>query len=88
MRSNQCPFCREMQPEVKFWRHERPDARHKVRQGLLFMLLAGAMYYICGGYSPFTLPFEVPSFVTVYLIPLLFLAGFGLTIYGLFLRKT
>ncbi len=50
------------------------------------MLLAGVIFYFLGGYSPFTIPVQVPAVVTRYLAPLLFLGGLSLTIYGLLKR--
>src|ERR1700694_5927283 len=78
----QCPFCREAVPQVQLSRRRGPDGRHQIRRGLLYMLLAG-------GYgAPLQIPLPAPvlPFVTQYLTPLIFLAGLGLTLYGLFLR--
>jgi hypothetical protein len=47
-------------------------------------LLAGVIYYFAGGHSGLKLPVEVPGFVNMYLTPLLFLAGVGMALYGLF----
>jgi hypothetical protein len=57
-----------------------------VRRGLLWALLAGVFYYFAGGHSPLTLPFAVPSFVNQFLVPLMFLAGVAMALYGLILR--
>ncbi len=52
------------------------------------MLLAAMIYYLVGGYSAINLPFPIPPAVSVYLSPLLFLSGLGLSIYGVYLRIT
>jgi hypothetical protein len=50
------------------------------------MLLAGVIQYFAAGYSPLTLPVQVPPVVTAYLAPVVFLSGLGMFIYGLYLR--
>lgn len=50
------------------------------------MLLAAVIHYFAGGYSPIDLPFPIIPAVAVYLSPLLFLGGLGLTLYGFYLR--
>ena len=83
----QCPSCREAVPQVQLTRRTGPDGRQQMRRGLLYMLLAAVIYYLAGGYSaPLWLPVQVLPVVTNYLLPLLFLGGLGLTLYGLFLR--
>ncbi len=85
----QCPFCREAVPQVQLSRRTGPNGRYQIRRGLLYMLLAGVIFYFAAGYgSPFRLPLPAPALpiVTQYLTPLFFLGGLGLTIYGLFLR--
>jgi hypothetical protein len=84
-----CPFCREAIPQL----YQAPGSRSVpsngqayVRRGLLWALLAGVIYYFAGGHSGLNLPFEVPSFVTQYLVPLMFLAGVAMALYGLFLK--
>lgn len=57
-----------------------------IRRGLLYMLLAGVIHYFAAGYSGLALPFAVPSMVTQYLTPVLFLCGLSLGLYGLYLR--
>jgi hypothetical protein len=84
---NQCPFCREMVPQVSLSRSSGTDGRRQVRRGLLYMLLAGVIHYFAAGYAmPLQLPVDIMPMVTNYLSPLLFLGGLGLTIYGLILR--
>jgi hypothetical protein len=83
----QCPFCREMVPQVQLSRRSGADGRKQMRRGLLYMLLAAVIYYFAGGYgAPLRLPLQIVPAVTNYLLPLLFLGGLGLAIYGLFLR--
>jgi len=83
----QCPYCREAVPQVRLTRRVGSDGRAQIRRGLLFMLLASFVYYFAGGYGqPLRIPVEIVPAVTNYLLPLLFLSGLGLSIYGLFLR--
>ncbi len=84
----ECPYCHETIPELR--RAAAPDAaprrpdvgRTKIRRGLLCMLLAAVIHYFAGGYSGMKLPFPIQPVVTLYLAPLLFLAGLGLSLYG------
>ena len=83
----QCPFCREAVPQVQLTRRRSSSGREQIRRGLLFMLLAAIVYYFAGGYgAPLRIPIEIVPAVTNYLLPLLFLGGLGLTLYGFFLR--
>ncbi len=90
----QCPYCRETLPEVPNVHAAQPQwsnaqAHRKVRQGMLYMLLAGLIYYFVGGYgSPFQLPVAFQPIVSQFLIPLLFLAGIGLALYGYYMKKS
>ena len=80
-----CPFCREAIPAVRVGAPgSSADGRANIRRGLLWALLAGVIYYFAGGHSGLKLPVAVPSFVTVYLTPVLFLGGAGMAVYGLF----
>ena len=84
---NQCPYCREMVPKVRLSRSSSGAGREKIRRGMLYMLLAGVIYYFSAGYAkPIELPIAIQPAVNSYLAPLLFLGGLGLTIYGL-IRK-
>ena len=56
------------------------------RSGLLLMLLAAAVQYFAGGYSPLALPGEISSPLLTYLAPLLFLSGLAMSLWGFFLR--
>ena len=83
----QCPYCREAVPQVQLTRRTGPDGKAQMRRGMLYMLLAAVIYYFAAGYAaPLWLPIQVLPVVVNYLLPLLFLAGLGLTVYGLFLR--
>ena len=84
----QCPFCREAVPQVQLSRRSSSGAgREQTRRGLLCMLLAAIVYYFAGGYgAPLRIPIEIVPAVTNYLLPLLFLSGLGLTLYG-FIQK-
>jgi len=83
---DRCPHCREAIPKLQVSVHRggSTDGRGNIRRGLLWALLAGVIYYFAGGHSGLKLPVEVPGFVNMYLTPLLFLAGVGMTLYGLF----
>ena len=86
---DRCPYCREATPQVAASSgslSRAMEGRAYVRRGLLWALLGGVIYYFAGGHSPLTIPFEVPFFVTQYLVPLLFLAGIAMAIYGVILR--
>jgi hypothetical protein len=82
----QCPQCRETLPEIRIVRVAPVAKRGQIRRGLLYMLLAAVIHYFAGGYSVMNLPFPIVPVVAVYLSPLLFLGGLGLTLYGCYLR--
>lgn len=50
------------------------------------MLLGSVIYYFTHGYSAMQLPTAISPIVTVYLAPILFLGGAGLSLYGIYLR--
>lgn len=85
-----CPFCRMAMPEA----HARLPHFHamagnvQIRHGLLYMLLAGVLYYFAAGYSTFQLPVSIAPLLTLWALPLLFLGGLGLAIYGVYCRFT
>jgi hypothetical protein len=84
---NQCPFCREMVPQVRLSRPKGANGREQIRRGLLYMLLAAVIYYFAGGYgAPLRLPLQIVPMVTNFLLPLLFLGGLGFSVYGLILK--
>jgi hypothetical protein len=81
-----CPFCREAIPQsVTLKNSYGPQGRKYIRRGLLYALMAGIIYYFAGGYSGMNLPAPIPPAVNQFLTPLLFVAGLGLVLYGLFL---
>ena len=83
----QCPYCRETQNEVpSSVRAHEPSRGNQFRTGLLLMLMAAVAHYFAGGYSPLTLPDQVVFPLVTYLIPLLFIAGIAMTLYGVFQR--
>ena len=87
---NQCPFCREMQPQMRQVRLSGASSSvggQKMRRGLLYMLMAAVIYYFAAGYAkPLEIPVAIQPAVINYLTPLLFLGGLGLTLYGLILK--
>jgi len=87
---NQCPFCREMVPQVRLSRSHpssNTDGGLMMRRGLLAVLLAGVIHYFAAGYAmPLKLPVDVTPLVTNVLSPFLFVSGLGLTLYGLLMR--
>lgn len=86
----QCPYCREAVgalPVVRGDRARGTSGRAKIRQGLLCILLAAVVHYFAGGYSAMQLPFPIQPIVTVYLSPLLFLSGLGLSSIGFYLLQ-
>ncbi|HXJ15998.1 MAG TPA: hypothetical protein VNM68_02240 [Candidatus Polarisedimenticolia bacterium] len=88
-RLTQCTQCRETLPPVKtrtISHAHTSDGNDKIRRGLLFMLMAAVIGYFTSGSSPFQVPVFVPHAVVVYLSPLLFLSGLGLTLHGAILH--
>jgi hypothetical protein len=85
---NQCPFCREtVPPQVRLCRPSSGAGRTQIHRGLLYMLLAGVIYYFAAGYAkPLEIPVAIQPAIVNYLAPLLFLGGLGLTVYGLILK--
>ena len=84
--AERCPFCREAvttsRPVVRPF---AAQGRAMIRRGLLYML-AGVIHYFAAGYSRVAPPVAVPSMVTEYLTPILFLCGLSLGLYGVYLR--
>jgi hypothetical protein len=60
--------------------------RAQIRRGMMYLLLGAVFYYFVGGYSGLQIPFEVPSVVGDYILPLMFLGGAALVLYGLYLK--
>src|ERR1700681_4195035 len=75
-----CPDCRQMLSEIAVVGQPQVKKRSKIRQGLLFMLLAAVIHYFAGGYSAMNLPIPIDPLASVYLSTLLFVCGLGLTV--------
>jgi len=76
-----------MQPQVRLSRTSTDAGSQQMRRGLLYMLLAGVIYYFAAGYAkPLEIPIAIQPAVVNYLSPLLFLGGLSFTLYGLVLR--
>ena len=83
----QCPFCREGLSAVpKFNSAGLETSKRYIRRGLVYMLMGAAIDYFLGGHSGLQFPFTVVPVVTDYLVPFLFLAGFGLVLFGIYRR--
>jgi hypothetical protein len=85
----QCPHCREAQTEAHASSSSstrRAGSGGQFRSGLLLVLLGAVIEYFAGGYSPMTVPDQVRLPMTTYAVPLLFLGGLGMSLYGVFLR--
>ena len=76
-----CPNCREAIPEP-IAVHKTPQGGAEIRRGLLYILLAAVVYYLASPQGPLPIPFHIPTMVTTYLLPLVFLLGLGFAIYG------
>ncbi len=63
------------------------DTGHTIRRGLLYMFLAAVIGYFVSGSSPWRLPVSVPHVVAIYLVPLLFVSGLALSLYGFYKRN-
>jgi hypothetical protein len=82
----QCSHCCETIPEIRIVRVAPVAKRDQIRRGFLYMLLAAVIHYFASGYSAIDLPFPIVPVVVIYLSPLLFLGGLGLTLYGFYFR--
>jgi hypothetical protein len=83
----ECPYCdatlRAYMPDIS--RSSRSgQVRRLLRRGTLWMLLAVVVYYFAAGYSPWDFPFSFAPMLVDWVLPLLFLAGFGQAAYGLY----
>jgi hypothetical protein len=88
-RMTRCPYCRAALggvPQVRGDGIRGIQGRGMIRQGLLCILLAAVVHYFAGGYSAMQLPYPINPIVTVYLSPLLFLSGLGLSSFGFYLQ--
>jgi hypothetical protein len=84
----QCPYCREAQTEARTPAASIANAGSggQLRSGLLLVLMGAAVEYFAGGYGPMAMPDQLRSPVNTYLVPLLFVSGIGMSLYGVFLR--
>jgi len=57
-----------------------------LRRGLLYMMVVAFIYYLLSASSPLKIPVPFAPLLTNYLLPLLFLAGLGFALYGIFLQ--
>ncbi len=82
-----CPHCREDMSSVPHSGFRDPMAgRAQIRRGMMYLWLGAIFYYFIGGYSGLEIPFAVPLVVMDYGLPLMFIAGSALVLYGLFLK--
>jgi len=58
----------------------------RIRYGLLFMLLAAVIGYFASGSSPWKLSVFAPPSVMNYFVPVLFIVGLALSLYGFYQR--
>src|SRR5258707_5266726 len=77
----QCPFCREMIPEVPRPHRHGSDGRREIRRGLLYMLLAAGIYYFAGGDRAVKLPASIAPAGNTYPSPLFAFRGRGVCAY-------
>jgi hypothetical protein len=82
----QCTYCREPLPPAARPNSTASSGDTYMRRGLLYMLLAAAIGYFAGGYSPLKVPIAAVPAVSNYLSPLLFLSGFTLAVRGYYLH--
>ncbi len=85
-RLTQCPHCREAIPEIRLSKRDYPQARRKIRQGLLLMLMAAVVYYFAAGYGAWQLPPAIQPMAATYASPFLLFLGLVLAIHGLYLN--
>ena len=85
IRTEKCPHCyRDIPPMVVMNKQDNSAENSRLfRRGLLYMLMAGVFYYLTSDQSPFEVPFTVPPLVDQALVPLLFLSGLLLALFGL-----
>ncbi len=83
----QCPFCREALTQVRLANRTPIGGHGEIRQGLLYMLLAGIIHYFAGGYSAMSLPLSINPAVAEYLSPLVFSFGLGLSLHGSYVHR-
>jgi hypothetical protein len=75
---SECPRCGSEETVAAKSSGKKTASKYRVRRGILWMLVAGAIYLLASQGSV-----SFPPAVTDYLLPLLFLGGLGLTVFGL-----
>src|SRR5215813_2868026 len=82
-----CPYCRENLPQAVTVKngYSASQGRKYMRRGFLYTLMSGVIYFFAGGYSGMTIPIPIPPAVHQIFVPILFVAGVGLILYGLVL---
>lgn len=85
-----CPVCHETLPDRFHHRHAHgttTPGRNMLRRGLFYMMCVAAIYYFLSPASPYKLklPFaRLLPLLTTYFLPLFFLLGLGLALYGVY----
>jgi hypothetical protein len=82
-----CPLCHETLPERRIAAGSTiTPGRDMLRRGLFYMMCVAAIYYFLSPASPYKLkvPFDLLPLLTTYFLPLFFLLGLGIALYGLF----
>jgi hypothetical protein len=83
----ECPHCHAAIPQIEVTKRSDTQRSSEIRKGLLYVLLGAVIHYFAAGYSAFQLPVAIQPIVTVFLSPLLFLGGLGLTLHGFLLNR-
>jgi len=83
----ECPHCHAVLPEIQLTHRRDNQGGTEIRRGLLYVLLAAVINYFAGGYSAMQVPFPIQPIVTIYLSPVLFLGGLGLTLHGFYQQR-
>jgi len=83
-----CPHCHETLPELRVVNtSSSPSGRGgPLRRGLLYMMVVAFVYYLLSVNSPLKISVPFAPILTTYLLPLVFLAGLGFAMYGIFLQ--
>lgn len=87
----ECPYCDATLRAYVPDRSRSPqagEAKKLLRRGSLWMFLAVVVYYFAAGYSPWEFPFSFAPMLVNWVLPLLFLAGFGQATYALYRHFT
>ena len=73
----QCRSCGSRESVPVSFGGQMAVSKTRVRRGILWMVLAGVIYALFGQQASMVVPA-----VTLYLLPLLFLSGLGLVVFG------